>query len=115
MWIIDLDENRTQRKPRPIMPPSKVVSNEHFVTFVDWTASDQLLVVWTLRNQRRSIVGICEATNNWRCQEVRSTYAVIACRSQVPSTIQKHCIYQVEDISNVPQCALAIVRGLSIS
>ena len=65
-----MSSNQTQNAIQ-IGRPAKVNTSEHYVTFVDWTTSDQLLVFWTLRGQKQTIVGLCSAMDDWRCLEVR--------------------------------------------
>ncbi|KAJ6216381.1 hypothetical protein RDWZM_007538 [Blomia tropicalis] len=74
VWVIHLENekmmpHRTIRIEGPFKGDT-LIEREHYVTYVDWTPDGQLLVIWTSRNQRRSVVGLCSSIDNWTCKKL---------------------------------------------
>lgn len=61
-----------RQRPRRVKTPDKIKAKEHYITFVDWTENEELVVVWTLRDQKHSMIGLCSAGRDgeWTCIEV---------------------------------------------
>lgn len=53
-----------------VQPPYKLEQWPHYVVHVNWLSNDQLIVLWSLRDQKRTILGSCLERNNWKCEEV---------------------------------------------
>ena len=82
-WPSSSSSSASSSRPRSrVEPPVNLSSQEHYITYVHWTAdADELVVAWTLRNQKRTIVSLCSSSSSsvsplggsgeWRCQEVR--------------------------------------------
>lgn len=73
----DIRSTRTgggqRQRPKPVRTPEKIRAKEHYITFVDWTENQELVVVWTLRDQKHSTIGLCSAGadgTSWTCVEV---------------------------------------------
>lgn len=77
-WPSSSSSSSSRPKSR-VEPPVNLSSQEHYITYIHWTAdADELVVAWTLRNQKRTVVSLCSSSpmapiggSEWRCQEVR--------------------------------------------
>ncbi|OTF76609.1 Dipeptidyl peptidase-like protein [Euroglyphus maynei] len=66
---INAQTNEYQKAIR-VQPPYKLEQWPHYVVHVNWLSNDQLIVLWSLRDQRRTILGYCTERNNWKCDEL---------------------------------------------
>nr|XP_046920005.1 dipeptidyl peptidase 4-like [Dermatophagoides farinae] len=71
LWIIRINAQTNEYEQAiRVQPPDRLNQWPHYVVHVNWLSNDQLIVLWSLRDQRRTILGSCIERNNWKCDEL---------------------------------------------
>lgn len=72
IYVVNLHSQSENIHTIRIEPPSKKIFNERdfYISRVIWYDDERLLIVWTKRNQQRSLLTICDSNYQWKCQEV---------------------------------------------
>ncbi|UXI16219.1 putative UDP-glucose 4-epimerase [Sarcoptes scabiei] len=71
VFVVDCHSEAEQIRMVRIDPPKKLLPDKDFyITKVLWFDDQRLLIAWTLRNQRLSLLTVCELKNLWKCDEL---------------------------------------------
>nr|XP_027196831.1 prolyl endopeptidase FAP-like [Dermatophagoides pteronyssinus] len=72
IYVVNLHSQSENIHTIRIEPPSKKLFNERdfYISRVIWYDDERLLIVWTKRNQQRSLLTICDSNYQWKCQEL---------------------------------------------
>ncbi|RWS10370.1 prolyl endopeptidase FAP-like protein, partial [Dinothrombium tinctorium] len=95
LWLIDLS-NSSGSTPKQIIPPLEIVDKEHYLTYVQWTSDDEVMVMWTLRTQNQSVLTLCSRKNEWMCTQITkisSTLLTLKELSEAILPIETHAYF----------------------
>ncbi|KPM08952.1 inactive dipeptidyl peptidase 10-like protein [Sarcoptes scabiei] len=71
VFVVDCHSEAEQIRMVRIDPPKKLLPDKDFyITKVLWFDDQRFLIAWTLRNQRLSLLTVCELKNLWKCDEL---------------------------------------------
>ena len=71
IYVVNLHSQTEHIRMVRIDPPMKIFNErDYYVSRVIWYDDKRLLIVWTRRDQRRSLLTICDSNYQWKCQEV---------------------------------------------